>query len=94
MRFSEASTRRPTDEPPPDFRPWNWRDRSCVELADSTLDFAPPNNLGVIIDVLVETGEQRLRQGHTILRRQSQRLSEEPGGVALHQAIVVIVFSS
>jgi hypothetical protein len=69
--------------------PWNGRHGPGVELSDPTFDLAPPSSLSVIVDVLVETGKQGLREGCTILRRQSQSFSQERGDVALHQVIVV-----
>src|SRR5687768_18373598 len=70
------------------FRSWNGRHGPGVELSDPTVDLAPPSSLHVIVDVLVETGKQGLREVRTILRRQLQRLSQERGDVAVHRAIV------
>src|SRR5687768_17732632 len=58
------------------FRSWNGRHGPGVELSDPTVDLAPPSSLHVIVDVLVETGKQGLRD------RKSTRLNSSHGYIS------------
>lgn len=64
--------------------PWNGRPGSDVQLSDPTLEFASPDGVRVIVHILVEAGEQGLREGRAIVHRHSQRLFQERGDVAFH----------
>src|SRR5438309_6295575 len=63
----------PTENHAAGFRPWDRGDRARVQFMDTLGDLLRPGGFGALIDFLVETLQQRSREGSACFRRKLER---------------------